>query len=161
MRKAPLAFLAAALLAASPAFGAAKIITVPPAAKAPAAAPATAAATAAVAPPAAPPVGGTPSAAPYEDQLLRLAEILGDIHYLLALCQIGEGDQWLDQMDALLNSEQPDEARRRRMVDRFNRGYESFRSVYRECTPAAATASNRYLQEGVKIAADITARYGK
>lgn len=150
--------LATAILALSPAFAASKIITVPPA-KAPAVA-ATIPAPATV-PQAAPPTGGNPSAPPYEDQLLRLAEILGAIHYLRPLCQSGEGDQWRDQMDALLNSEQPDEARRRRMVDRFNRGYESFRSVYRECTPAAATASNRYLQEGVKIAADITARYGK
>jgi uncharacterized protein (TIGR02301 family) len=156
MRSVSLALLAA-LVAGPPALAASKIIAVPSAAKT-AVAPA-------IPPPAAPapapPTGGVPSAPPYEDQLLRLAEILGAIHYLRPLCQSGEGDQWRDQMDALLNSEQPDEARRRRMVDRFNRGYESFRSVYRECTAAAATASNRYLQEGVKIAADITARYGK
>jgi uncharacterized protein (TIGR02301 family) len=156
MRSVSLALLAA-LVAGPPALAASKIIAVPSAAKT-AVAPA-------IPPPAAPapapPTGGVPSAPPYEDQLLRLAEILGAIHYLRPLCQSGEGDQWRDQMDALLNSEQPDEARRRRMVDRFNRGYESFRSVYRECTAAAAMASNRYLQEGVKIAADITARYGK
>jgi uncharacterized protein (TIGR02301 family) len=156
MRSVSLALLAV-LVAGPPALAASKIIAVPSAAKT-AVAPA-------IPPPAAPapapPTGGVPSAPPYEDQLLRLAEILGAIHYLRPLCQSGEGDQWRDQMDALLNSEQPDEARRRRMVDRFNRGYESFRSVYRECTAAAATASNRYLQEGVKIAADITARYGK
>jgi uncharacterized protein (TIGR02301 family) len=157
MRSVSLALLAA-LVAGPPALAASKIIAVPSAAK-------TAVAPAAIPPPAAPapapPTGGVPSAPPYEDQLLRLAEILGAIHYLRPLCQSGEGDQWRDQMDALLNSEQPDEARRRRMVDRFNRGYESFRSVYRECTAAAAMASNRDLQEGVKIAADITARYGK
>jgi uncharacterized protein (TIGR02301 family) len=156
MRSVFLALLAV-LVAGPPALAASKIIAVPPAAKT-AVAPA-------IPPPAAPapapPTGGVPSAPPYEDQLLRLAEILGAIHYLRPLCQSGEGNQWRDQMDALLNSEQPDEARRRRMVDRFNRGYESFRSVYRECTAAAAMASNRYLQEGVKIAADITARYGK
>ena len=47
------------------------------------------------------------------------------------------------------------------MVDRFNHGYDGFKSVYLSCTLAASVATDRYLQEGAKIAADITARYGK
>lgn len=92
---------------------------------------------------------------------MRLAEILGALHYLRHLCKADDGNTWRDQMQALLDSEQPTEERRQRMVDRFNRGYESFRSVYRECTAAATLASERYLDEGTRIAADITARYGK
>jgi uncharacterized protein (TIGR02301 family) len=159
MRSAPVALVAVTLtlspaLLLSPALGAAKILKVP----------AAAAATTAASPEASPPppvVGGGAGTPAYEGQLLRLAEILGAMHYLRHLCNSGEGDQWRDQMAALLDTEQPDEPRRRRMVDRFNRGYESFRSVYRECTPAATLASDRYLQEGARIAADITARYGK
>jgi uncharacterized protein (TIGR02301 family) len=98
---------------------------------------------------------------PYEDQLLRLSEILGAVHYLRHLCKNDEGDVWRVQMEKLIETEAPDEARRARMVDRFNRGYESYRSVYLACTPAASEASERYLQEGAKIAAEITARYGK
>jgi uncharacterized protein (TIGR02301 family) len=98
---------------------------------------------------------------PYEDQFLRLAEILGALHYLRDLCKAGDGDAWRQQMEALITSEQPDDLRRARMVDRFNHGYDGFRSVYLTCTPAASLASDRYLQEGAKIAADITARYGK
>ena len=98
---------------------------------------------------------------PYEDQLLRLSEILGAVHYLRQLCKSDEGGVWREQMEKLIETEAPDEARRARMVDRFNRGYEGYRSVYLSCTPAAAEASERYLQEGAKIAADITARYGK
>jgi uncharacterized protein (TIGR02301 family) len=98
---------------------------------------------------------------PYEDQLLRLSEILGAVHYLRHLCKNDEGDVWRVQMEKLIETEAPDESRRRRMVDRFNRGYESYRSVYLVCTPAASEASERYLQEGAKIAAEITARYGK
>lgn len=99
---------------------------------------------------------------PYEPQLLRLSEIIGAMHYLRALC--GHDDEttlWRDEMEALLEAEAPEEIRRRRMVDGFNRGYESFRSVYRTCTPAATASSDRYLAEGAKLAADITARYGK
>lgn len=98
---------------------------------------------------------------PYEDQLLRLSEILGAVHYLRHLCKNDEGDLWREQMEKLIETEEPDESRRARMVDRFNRGYESFRSVYLSCTPAASESSERYLQEGAKIAAEITARYGK
>ena len=83
------------------------------------------------------------------------------MHYLRQLCQSDEGNVWREQMEKLLETEAPDEARRARMVDRFNRGYDSYKSVYLSCTPAAAEASQRYLEEGAKIAAEITARYGK
>jgi uncharacterized protein (TIGR02301 family) len=98
---------------------------------------------------------------PYEDQFLRLAEILGALHYLRDLCKAGDGEAWRQQMEALITSEQPDDLRRARMVDRFNHGYDGFKSVYLSCTLAASVATDRYLQEGAKIAADITARYGK
>ena len=97
---------------------------------------------------------------PYEGQLLRLSEILGSVYYLRQLCDSDEGSLWRDQMQALIGTENPNPIRRARFVDRFNRGYESYRSVYRSCTPAAATAIDRYMDEGVKIARDITARYG-
>lgn len=100
-------------------------------------------------------------APPYEADLLRLSEILGAIHYLRDLCGAQEGDQWRDQMEKLLDTEQPDDAARARMVDRFNRGYDSYKSVYLSCTPAASEASDRYLDEGAKIAAEMTARYGR
>ena len=97
---------------------------------------------------------------PYEAQLLRLSEILGAVHYLRQLCDSDEGNLWRDEMQAMIGAEQPSPIRRARFVDRFNRGFESYRSVYRSCTAAAATAIDRYMDEGVKIARDITARYG-
>jgi len=98
---------------------------------------------------------------PYESQFLRLSEILGAVHYLRQLCDSDEGNLWRDQMQGLIDSETPNPIRRARIIDRFNRGYESFRSVYRTCTPAASLAIDRYMDEGVKIARDIAARYGK
>jgi uncharacterized protein (TIGR02301 family) len=44
------------------------------------------------------------------------------------------------------------------MVASFNRGYRGFQS-YRTCTPAANLVIRRYLEEGEKIARDITGRY--
>jgi uncharacterized protein (TIGR02301 family) len=111
--------------------------------------------------PPAPPAPPIAEAPPYEDELLRLSEILGAMHYLRQLCGANEGNQWRDEMEKLLDTEQPDDARRARMIDRFNRGYDSYKSVYLSCTPAATEASDRYLEEGAKIAAEITARYGR
>jgi uncharacterized protein (TIGR02301 family) len=111
--------------------------------------------------PPAPPAPPIAEAPPYEDELLRLSEILGAMHYLRQLCGANEGNQWRDEMEKLLDTEQPDDARRARMIDRFNRGYDSYKSVYLSCTPAATEASDRYLDEGAKIAAEITARYGR
>lgn len=98
---------------------------------------------------------------PYETQLLRLSEILGAIHYLRRLCDSDEGSLWRDEMLGILEAETPSPIRRARIVDRFNRGFDSFRSVYRTCTPAAIAAIDRYMEEGARIARDITARYGK
>jgi uncharacterized protein (TIGR02301 family) len=99
---------------------------------------------------------------PYESQLLRLSEILGALHYLRPLCGADEDDQmWRKQMEELIAAEEPSERRRARLTDRFNLGYSSFASVYRTCTPAAVAAVDRYQREGVRIARDITARYGR
>jgi uncharacterized protein (TIGR02301 family) len=117
--------------------------------------------TAATKAPVAPPAPPAAEAPPYEAELLRLSEILGAMHYLRQLCGANEGNQWRDEMEKLLDTEQPDDARRARMIDRFNRGYDSYKSVYLACTPAATEASDRYLDEGAKIAAEITARYGR
>jgi len=45
------------------------------------------------------------------------------------------------------------------MVASFNRGYRVFQQTYRTCTPAAELVIRRYLEEGSKIARDVTARY--
>ena len=97
--------------------------------------------------------------APFEPGLMRLAEILGSLHFLRNLC--GEkGDQWRVEMEKLLDSENPDPARRARLVASFNRGYRSFGSTYTRCTPSATEAINRYMREGETLSRDIASRYG-
>lgn len=97
--------------------------------------------------------------APYDSELQRLAEILGALHYLRAICGSKEGQKWRNEMQALLDSEAPDGERRKKIAASFNRGYRGFQQTYRSCTPAADIAIRRYLDEGAKIARDITARY--
>lgn len=97
--------------------------------------------------------------APYDPQLMRLAEILGSVHFLRTLC--GEKDgPWRAQMEALLEAEAPSEERRARLIASFNHGYRSFAAVYSSCTAHALTAIDRYMKEGETLSREIVRRYG-
>ncbi|WP_132518054.1 TIGR02301 family protein [Rhizobium sp. BK376] len=99
--------------------------------------------------------------APYDDDLLRLAEVLGSVHYLRNLCNPGKEDHWRAEMQQLLDSETKDEPKRKeRLTAAFNRGYRSFASVYTDCTQQAIVAEERYRNEGATLATEITARFG-
>lgn len=98
--------------------------------------------------------------APYEPQLLRLAEIMGALHYLAGLCQGAESSGWRREMQALLDAEATGGERRERLVQSFNRGYGGFEQAHRGCTPAARLATQRYVVEARRLVADITSRYG-
>jgi uncharacterized protein (TIGR02301 family) len=99
------------------------------------------------------------AAAPFDGDLQRLAEILGTLHYLRAICGSNEGSKWRNEMQALIDAETPSGDRRARMIAGFNRGYNGFQQTYRTCTPAASVAIRRYIEEGSKISRDLTARY--
>jgi uncharacterized protein (TIGR02301 family) len=97
--------------------------------------------------------------APFEPGLMRLAEVLGSLHFLRNLC--GEkSDQWRSEMEKLLDSENPDPDRRARFIASFNRGYRSFGGTYTQCTPSATEAISRYMKEGETLSRDIASRYG-
>lgn len=90
---------------------------------------------------------------------MRLAEILGSLHFLRNLC--GEsGGQWRGEMEKLLESENPDPERRARFIASFNRGYRSFSGTYAQCTVSAREAISRYTKEGSDLSRDIASRYG-
>ena len=105
------------------------------------------------------PMRAEDAAAPFDGELQRLAEILGTLHYLRAICGSNEGAKWRNQMQALIEAETPAGDRKTRMVAGFNRGYNGFQQTYRTCTPAALVAIRRYIDEGSKISRDLTARY--
>ncbi|MVA99660.1 TIGR02301 family protein [Nitratireductor sp. CAU 1489] len=97
--------------------------------------------------------------APYEERLLRLAEVLGSLHYLRNLC--GEtGNLWREQMEALLASENPTIDKRARFVARFNRGYRSFAETHVTCTESTMAAIERYMKEGEALSRDTAAMFG-
>ena len=100
-----------------------------------------------------------PASAPYDHDLQRLAEILGALHFLRGICGSNEGQKWRNEAQALIGAEAPAGERHDQMVASFNRGYRAFQQSYRTCTPAADFAVRRYLDEGARIAREITARY--
>jgi uncharacterized protein (TIGR02301 family) len=99
------------------------------------------------------------SQAPFDGNLQRLAEIMGALHYLRAICGANEGQKWRNEVQALIDAEAPTGDRKARMIAAFNRGYRGFQQTYRACTPAADLVVRRYLAEGAKIAREVTARY--
>ena len=99
------------------------------------------------------------AAAPFDGNLQRLAEILGALHYLRNICGANEGLKWRNEMQSLVDAETPGGDRRAKMIASFNRGYRGYQQTYRSCTPAADLVIRRYLEEGSKIAREMTARY--
>jgi uncharacterized protein (TIGR02301 family) len=109
-----------------------------------------------------PPQNATPASqapVPYDRDLQRLSEILGSLHFLRGICGSNEGQKWRNEAQALIDAEAPAGERHEQMIASFNRGYRAFQQSYRTCTPAADFAIRRYLEEGAKIAREITARY--
>jgi uncharacterized protein (TIGR02301 family) len=97
---------------------------------------------------------------PYDDRLLRLAEILGSVHYLRNLCN-GREAEWRQMMTDLLAEETRNEPKRAAVLTAgFNRGYRSFAATYTKCTPQAVAAEEKYRAEGATLATEITARFG-
>lgn len=108
---------------------------------------------------AAPVSGARATDGPFEPGLIRLAEILGSLHFLRNLC--GEkGSAWRDEMEALIAAEKPDATRKARFIASFNHGYRTFQTTYTSCTPAATAAIERYVKEGETLSREIAARYG-
>jgi len=99
------------------------------------------------------------TAAPFDANLQRLVEIMGALHYLRGICGANEGQKWRIEAQSLIEAEAPSGERRARMIASFNRGYRGFQQSYRACTPAADLVIRRYLEEGSKIAREVTARY--
>jgi uncharacterized protein (TIGR02301 family) len=113
------------------------------------------------APPAEPaPAAAEPPAAPYEKELLRLAEIMGSLALLRPLCTAPDAREWSRRMQTLLEAEGTTPGRKERLAGAYNKGYQAFALTYRVCTASAQEASARYLREGELLARNIAGRYG-
>jgi uncharacterized protein (TIGR02301 family) len=96
-----------------------------------------------------------PDDRPYDSKLMRLAEILGAVHYLRELCGAQEGQLWRNQMMEILRNEGTTAVRRAKLVNSFNDGYRGYRRTYRTCTQSATLATARFSTEGATIATSL------
>lgn len=101
-----------------------------------------------------------PPPAPYEKDMLRLAEIIGSLAFLRPLCAAPDASEWPKQMRALLEAEGTSPGRRERLTGAYNQGYQAFGLTYRVCTTSAREASDRYLKEGSRLTQSVSNRYG-
>lgn len=99
-------------------------------------------------------------APPYEADLLRLADMLGALHHLRAVCSAADAALWRDRMNQLLEAEATTSTRRARLAGAFNAGYQTYRRSYSTCTPAAQYVIRRFLAESAELARNVAARYG-
>lgn len=98
--------------------------------------------------------------APYDTEILRLAEILGALTYLEELCSAHPPGDWRGKMQALLEADAKTPARKARLAGSYNRGFHDYERTYQSCTPNAQAIISRFLNEGVKLAHGVVNRYG-
>ncbi|WP_208441099.1 TIGR02301 family protein [Bartonella raoultii] len=95
---------------------------------------------------------------PYETKLLRLAEILGALHFLQNLCSTPT-NQWYEYMNALIEEEQPMPERRAYFYQAFNEAYRAFSENYHHCTQSAIEANQKYIKEGRSLSESLLVQY--
>lgn len=101
----------------------------------------------------------TPTSAPFDAPLDHLAELMGTLAFMRDLCGDGDGAAWRDKLQALIDAEGRTGARVERLAGSFNRGFQSYQLTYRTCTPAAQLVIERSLDEGSRIAKDLSVRF--
>ncbi len=85
---------------------------------------------------------------------------MGILSYLRELCTPGDGALWHGKMMELLAAEGTTPDRRDRLAGAFNRGFDGYRLIHRQCTPAGELVIGRALAEGSRLAHELSARFG-
>ena len=103
---------------------------------------------------------GSAQAVPRE--MMRLAEVLGAVHYLRPLCGSREGQKWRNQMIRMLDAVPTARDEREVLISHFNIFYYRYRDAYPRCTGKAARDANRLVSEGQRLAEALARRgYGQ
>lgn len=88
----------------------------------------------------------------YQQQLLRMAEILGGVHHLRGTCDDSESQAWRGRMLRLIDIEQPSQSLRNQMIERFNIYYEEQKRRFPKCGNKSAEEAARLAREGENLA---------
>ena len=96
---------------------------------------------------------------PYEPQVLRLAEILGALSHLRAVCAEPDAEQWRARMSQFIEAEAKSAPRKEKLAGAYNNGFRGYEMSHRACTPGARAAIRRFMNEGERLSRDIAERY--
>ena len=124
------------------------------------AAPALAQKTALTPAPSASPSPALPLAAPpYEEQMLRLGEIMGALAVLRDVCGAGDGATFRARFSALMDAEAGNAERKAAWAGAFNNSFEEYLLIHTTCTPNGLAAISAFLAEANKIAVTTADHY--
>lgn len=93
-----------------------------------------------------------------QDGLMRMADILGALHHLRAVCNKGEGNLWRERMFDILRSDGVDNVLQAQLTERFNAGNEKARLEAPQCTVNAIKKSDVLVREGELLARDLVTK---
>ncbi len=98
--------------------------------------------------------------APYEPDLLQLADIIGSLAYLRHICNGHDATLWHQKMLSLVETEGRTPAIRDRLVGAYNAGFKAYASAHRTCLAGTEEASVRLSRDGERLARRLAGRYG-
>jgi uncharacterized protein (TIGR02301 family) len=87
-----------------------------------------------------------------QQRLLRLSELLGELHYVRSLCEPNDPGFWRDRMNEMIRLEKPPIQQRNNMINQFNAGYTSASYRFTACTAQAKSYASTAAREGQSIA---------
>lgn len=87
----------------------------------------------------------------YQEQLLKLSNVLGQLHHLRGSCVSSERQLWRDNMMELVRLEAPPAARKNAMVEEFNAAFEASKRHYPACNREATRAAIQRADEGGRL----------
>ncbi len=100
-----------------------------------------------------------PPPAAYEPELLRLAEVIGTLSYMTALCAQSDSQSWQQRITQLIDAEGTTPQRKERLAGAFNRGYLGHQPAHRACTERSRQVIDRLLLQGQRLTREISTRY--
>jgi len=97
---------------------------------------------------------------PYQQEMERLANIMGALYHLDELC-LNSTIDWRQEFADLMELDEVDEDRQERLTAAFNNGYLDFSRLHVRCTANAETVTRRFVVEGAEITKNIHTRFAE
>lgn len=89
--------------------------------------------------------------------ITQLAEVLGAVHHLRALCGTNEGQLWRNKMIEMMGAVSLSETERQALIKHFNDAYYRYRNAYPNCTTTAATQADTLMRDGQRLSEELAA----